>query len=56
MVKARKQAEYHWDKGDLSWSPPPPKKQEGKRVKETESLIERLQRQKREKEKLIDMM
>jgi hypothetical protein len=54
MVKARKQAEYHWDKGDVSWSPaPPPKK---KKEPKTESLIERLKRQKKEKEALIDMM
>ena len=26
MVKAKKQGEYHWDKGDVAWSPPPPKK------------------------------
>jgi hypothetical protein len=56
MVKAKKQAEYHWDKGDISWSPAPPKKQEGKKVKKTESLIERLQRQKREKEAIINSM
>ncbi len=53
MVQAKKQGEYHWDKGDVSWSPAPPPK---KKKKKTESLIERLQRQKREKEKLIEMM
>ena len=54
MVKATKQAEYHWDKGDVSWSPaPPPKK---KKEKKTESLIERLKRRKEETNKLIDMM
>ena len=54
MVKAKKQAEYHWDKGDISWSPaPPPKK---KKEKKTESLIERLKRRKEETNKLIDMM
>ena len=51
MVKAKKQGEYHWDKGDVSWSPAPPKKK-----KKTESLIERLKRQKEEKERLIEMM
>ena len=51
MVKARKQGEYHWDKGDVSWMPAPPKQE-----KKTESLIERLKRQKKEKEALIDMM
>ena len=57
MVKAKKQAEYHWDKGALSWSPAPPKKQEGKKVKgKTESLLQRLKRQKEEKQKYIDMM
>ena len=53
MVKAKKQAEYHWDKGDVSWSPAPPPK---KKKKKTESLIERLKRQKEEKQKYIDMM
>tara|TARA_X000001382_G_scaffold113341_1_gene91093 strand:+ start:503 stop:661 length:159 start_codon:yes stop_codon:yes gene_type:complete len=52
MVKAKKQGEYHWDKGDVSWSPAPPKKKK----KKTESLIERLKRQKEEKERLIQMM
>ncbi len=23
MVQAKKQGEYHWDKGDVSWSPAP---------------------------------
>ena len=37
---------------DVAWSPaPPPKKK-----KKKESLIERLKRQKREKEKLIESM
>ena len=53
MVKAKKQAEYHWDKGDVSWSPAPPPK---KKKKKTESLIERLKRQKEEKERLINSM
>ena len=52
MVKAKKQGEYHWDKGDVSWSPLPPKKKK----KKTESLIERLKRQKEEKEQLIREM
>ena len=52
MVKAKKQGEYHWDKGDVSWSPLPPKKEK----KKTESLIERLKRQKEEKERLIREM
>ena len=34
MVKAKKQAEYHWDKGDVSWMPaPPPKKQKKEKPK-----------------------
>jgi len=38
---------------DVAWSPaPPPKKQK----KKTESLIERLKRQKEEKERLINEM
>ena len=42
------------NRGHVAWSPaPPPKK---KKEKKTESLIERLKRQKREKEALIDMM
>ena len=52
VVKAKKQGEYHWDKGDVSWMPAPPKKEK----KKTESLIERLKRQKEEKERLIEMM
>ena len=60
MVKAKKQGEYHWDKGDVSWMPAPnvspgqPKPP--KKKKKTESLIERLKRQKEEKEKYIEMM
>ena len=53
MVKAKKQADYQWDKGDVSWSPAPPPK---KKKKKTESLIERLKRQKEEKERLINSM
>ncbi len=42
---------------DVAWSPAPPKKQEGKKVEgKTESLLQRLKRQKEEKQKLIDMM
>ena len=54
MVRAKKQAEYHWDKGDVSWSPAPHSKK--KKEKKTETLLERLKRQKEEKEKLIEMM
>ena len=54
MVKAKKQAEYHWDKGDVAWSPAPKKKTKEKPKKE--SLYDRLKKRKEETDKYIDMM
>ena len=50
-VKAKKQGEYHWDKGDVSWMPaPPPEKKKEKnaiqkaveRNKKIEDLINQM--------------
>jgi len=50
----KKTKDYDPSTGEMktAWSPAPPKKEK----KKTESLIERLKRQKEEKERLIEMM
>ena len=53
MVKASIQAEYHWDKGDVSWSPPPPKKPNKNKTKNS---IQRAVERNKKLEDLIDQM
>jgi hypothetical protein len=52
MTAGQSNVSKHRSTTPVAWSPAPPKKKK----KKTESLIERLKRQKEEKEKLIDMM
>jgi len=54
MTAGQSNVSKHRSTTQVAWSPAPPPKKEKK--KKTESLIERLQRQKKEKEALIDMM
>ena len=55
MVKARKQAEYHWDKGDVSWMPaPPPKKQE--KPKKKKSAVQKAVERNKKLEDLINQL
>ena len=51
MVAGKSNVSKYRNTTNVAWSPAPPKKK-----KKTESLIERLKRQKEEKEKYIEMM
>ena len=41
IVKAKKQGEYHWDKGDVSWMPAPPPKKKKKEKNAIQKAVER---------------
>tara|TARA_Y100000401_G_C8140671_1_gene134713 strand:- start:75 stop:251 length:177 start_codon:yes stop_codon:yes gene_type:complete len=46
MVRAKKQAEYHWDKGDVSWSFPGTSTKQGKKEADLEKVIKTKKTQK----------